>query len=185
MKLELFYEAKPWKVNQEWGVFNPVYNQFGFSRHNGVDIALGSDKRLRAPFECEVTKIAYQPGGAGTYICLLSLNQYEFDDAKAWVEMTYMHLEKTLVPVGKKLFIGEAFAVADNTGFSTGPHTHIAAKRVNKVNGGYVEIDKNEAKNTFNDEKFRNGKYAYDYGISRIWNSLQELALKVAKLIKK
>ena len=167
MILDQYYEAKPWKVNQVWGVKNPIYKQFGFGEHNGTDIAPGKNKKLFAPFDCEVTKIGWQPNGAGLYICVLSLVQYDWEDGKrAWVEKTYMHLESTVAKVGDKLKAGDTLAVPDNTGFSTGPHTHIAAKRVMKVPGGYKDIDTNEAKNTFDDAPYYNGKYAVDIQIS-------------------
>jgi len=39
-KLELFYPAKPYKITQAFGINNPSYLQFGFSQHNGIDIAV-------------------------------------------------------------------------------------------------------------------------------------------------
>ena len=166
MKLSQYYEAKPFIINQAWGVKNPVYEQFGFSRHNGTDCQVGTNGHLYSPFPCEVTKIGWQPSGAGLYVCVLSQSQYDFKDKKAWVEKTYMHLDKVLVKVGDKLNVGDVIAKADNTGFSTGPHTHIASKRVNKTTGGYYEVDKNDAKNTFDDTPFYNGKYAVDEQIT-------------------
>lgn len=186
MKLSLYYEAKPWKINQAWGVENPIYEQFGFKRHNGIDIAPGMDKGLYTPFECFVTKIAYQPTGAGHYICLLSKDEFQFDDGqKAFVEITYMHLEKTLVGVGSSLKVGDKFAVCDNTGFSTGPHTHIAHKRVKKVAGGYVEIDFNDAKGTFNALPHYNGEYAVDQSIKSLQFRVIELANETIRLLNK
>lgn len=184
--MKLFYEAKPWKINQVWGVENPIYEQFGFKRHNGIDVAPGVDKGLYSPFPCVVTKIAYQPTGAGHYICLLSEEEYTFPDGKkAFVEITYMHLEKTLVAVGSKLAVGDKFAVCDNTGFSTGPHTHIAHKRVRKVLGGYVEIDTNDAKGTFDALPFYTEGYAVDKTIKSLQLRVIELAQETIRLLNR
>lgn len=161
MKLEVLYEMHPVRITQDWGVRDPFYEQFGFKEHNGTDYALGDRAELRAGIPCEVTKIGYQHTGAGHYICLLSLEQYDFEDGKrAHVELTYMHLDHTIAEVGQKLATGDLFAIGDNTGASTGPHTHIAPKRVKKTAGGYYEIDKNDAKNTFDIEKYRSGGFA-------------------------
>lgn len=163
--LKVLYEMKPVRITQEWGRKDDFYLQFGFSRHNGTDYALGNKGELRAGIPCEVTKVAYQPNGAGYYICLLSLEQYDFEDGKrAHVELTYMHLDPNfpMASVGSKLAIGDYFATGDNTGVSTGPHTHIAPKRVKKNAGGYYEIDTNGAKNTFDLEKYRPGGHAVD-----------------------
>lgn len=153
----------PVRINQEWGRKDSFYEQFGFKQHNGTDYALGEKGELRCPVPCEVTKIAVQPTGAGLYICLLTLDQYDFEDDKsAFVELTYMHLDHTIASVGQKLAPGELFAIGDNTGASTGSHTHLAPKRVKKRSGGYYTIDKNDANSTFDPEKHRNGTFAKD-----------------------
>lgn len=163
-RFELWYEAQPWVQTQAWGIRDSFYERFGFKLHNGRDFALGYNARLRAPIPCVVTKIGWQENGAGLYICLLTLNEWSFDDGKtAKAELTYMHLDHTVAKVGQILDIGTLFAIGDNTGVSTGPHTHLAPKRVRSKTGGYVEIDKNDAKNTFNDAPYRNGLYAVDY----------------------
>lgn len=183
-KFEQFYEVKPWRVNQVWGVLNPVYAQFGFLRHNGTDVAIGSNKMVFAPFHGEVTKIGNQPGGAGLYICILSKNQYDWEDGeKAWIEKTYMHLEKTIAKVGDVVQPGDILAVPDNTGFSTGPHTHIASKRVRKTLAGYFEVDVNDAKGTFDDSSFYNGKFSVDERINLIKQAI-DLFRKLLPFVK-
>lgn len=154
----------PVRINQEWGRKDSFYEQFGFKQHNGADYALGEKGELRCPVPCEVTKIGWQPNGAGHYICLLTLSQYDFEDGKsAFAELTYMHLDHTIASVGQKLAPGELFAIGDNTGASTGSHTHLAPKRVKKYSGGYRTIDVNDANNTFDPEKHRDGTFAKDF----------------------
>lgn len=181
-KLQVAYEMRPVRITQKWGVKDDFYLQFGFKRHNGTDYALGLRGELRAGIPCTVTKIGWQPTGGGHYICLLSDEQYDFADKKvANVELTYMHLDHTIASVGHKLAPGDLFAIGDNTGASTGPHTHIAPKRVKKTAGGYSEIDMNDAKNTFDIELYRDGNYAVDY----VRLSLLQKVLTLLKLTKK
>ncbi|MCI0565571.1 M23 family metallopeptidase [bacterium] len=165
MQLELWYPVRPYKVNKPWGVPDPVYEAFGFKRHNGEDAALATGQTIRAPFDCEVTKVAFQPTGAGHYVALLSKNEFDAwkhtnDGKKAFVEITFMHCQRTLVVPGQKLKIGDPVALGDNTGFSTGPHTHIAPKRVIKMTGYYSEFDTNDALGTFDPAPYWNKFYA-------------------------
>lgn len=167
MKLELWYPVKPYKANKPWGVLDPIYERFGFKRHNGEDAALATGQVIRAPFDCEVTKTAYEPTGAGNYIALLSLDEFDEwkhvdDGKKAFVEITFMHCLSTIALPGQKLKTGDLAALGDNTGFSTGPHTHIAPKRVVKMTGYYTELDQNDALGTFNPAIYWNGFYAED-----------------------
>lgn len=77
----LYYPVKPWRITQKWGVFRPeVYSQFGFTKHNGVDVPLGEDKRVYAPFDGLTVKTGFQPNGGGTYIGFLSTETYRFPD---------------------------------------------------------------------------------------------------------
>ena len=166
-------EMKPKRITQNWGVRDSFYEQFGFKLHNGTDYALGNRAEIRAGIPSTVTKIGWQPTGGGHYICLLTDQQYEFKDKTvAWAELTYMHLDHTIAVVGQKLAVGDLFAIGDNTGASTGPHCHVAPKRVKKVAGGYNEIDKNDAKNTFDIELYRSGEFAED-----IWKLRQQVSL--------
>lgn len=171
MRLELWYPLKPYTVNKPWGVADPVYERFGFKRHNGEDAALTTGAIIRAPFDCEVVKSAYQQDGAGHYVALLSTG--EFDDwihaggngsggEKAFVEITFMHCHSILAMPGQKLKTGDPVAIGDSTGFSTGPHTHIAPKRVVKHTGFYTELDHNDALGTFDPSPYWNKFYAED-----------------------
>lgn len=161
MRLDLYYEAKPFSVTQVWGVHRPdVYKQFGFTDHNGIDFIPGWNSRLRAPLNATVTKIGWQPKGAGKYITLLSDEAWEFDDGvTARVLIDYMHLQRTLVDVGTKLEAGDLYSIADNTGFSTGPHTHAQYRRVNDRG---MNLDTNAANNSFDPTPYRNGLHAVD-----------------------
>lgn len=187
--LKLLYPVKPHIVNRGWGVKDPVYEQFGFSRHNGVDLALAHGQLILAPFGCRVVKVGCQPGGSGNYICLLSKEAFEFQDGIFHVEITFMHLLDAIAREGDDLVPGNPIARGDSTGFSTGNHTHMAPKRVRVVPGGYIEADHNDAKDTFDPEPFWSGEYAEmkvdPTLVERIKNQISALTKMVAELRKK
>ncbi len=165
MKLELFFPAKPYTITQPYGVYRPdVYKRFGFTRHNGVDFRLGADKLVYAEFPCVVHRTTWQPEGGGLVLSVVSDKEYEFEDGvKAYITADYMHLEKYLVGVSDLVLpTGAPLAVADNTGFSTGPHTHAQYRRVHKKRSRLVDVDKNDANNSFDPEPYRNRKFAKD-----------------------
>lgn len=173
MKLELWYEAKPFSLNQDWGVLHlnskgeNIYEQFGFKFHNGIDIAPGINKRIRAPFPFRVYRTLNQPNGGGITLSIMSTNEYEFEDGKkAHVLVDYLHLDHYIVSNGSG-DTGTLLAIADNTGFSTGIHTHAQYRRVKlHKTKGFVEIDKNDANNSFDPMPYYNGKHAVDFKVS-------------------
>ncbi len=158
-RLTLYYPVIPYIVNRPWGVADVAYQEFGFFRHNGVDLALSTGQPIFAPFDCRVTKIGNEPKGSGLYICLLSRGTHGFDDGKASrVEITLMHLSTVSVIVGATLSVGDLVALGGHTGRTSGSHVHMAPKRV-RMNflGGYRDRDRNDANNTFNPEPYWNG----------------------------
>ena len=98
--LSLYYPVRPHVITRSWGVEDPLYKEFGFTRHNGIDLQLGEGQEIRAPFDCRVTKVATQPHGSGLYVSLLSRSNYTFSDGVSCrVEITFMHLSRTPVSV--------------------------------------------------------------------------------------
>lgn len=158
----LYFPLKPHRVSQKWGIKNDAYQRFGFSRHNGLDIIAHNGQLISSPGEYTVSKIGWQDKGAGLYITLLSEQEFDWEDKKTFVELGFYHLSSTIAKVGDKVRTGDPIAYADNTGFSTGPHTHLAPKRVYKLQGGYINADENDANGTFDPEPFFNGLYAQD-----------------------
>lgn len=162
-RLSLYYECQPFKINQKWGIKDLLYEQFGFSRHNGLDIAHGYNSRLRAPFPFQVYRTLWQPNGGGKVLSIVSLEKYDFPDGKKYhVLMDYMHLDKYVKTQGQGM-TGDLIAIAGNTGLSTGPHTHIQARRVKKSGSSWVDLDKNDANGSFDQLPYYNGLYAVNY----------------------
>lgn len=173
-KLELWHPCNPYIETQAWGLYNPAYQQFGFSRHNGRDFLLGSDKKLYAPIRARVTWVVDQIGGAGVHFIMNTLEKYDFPDGvSCYVEITLMHCEKILVSVGQEVAVGDVLAIADNTGFSTGPHTHMRCRRIR--DDGTL-IDNNDANGSFDHAPYFNGYSAQLGGLAR-------MAIQLAKLV--
>lgn len=159
-KLELYYPAKPYVETQAWGIYNPAYLQFGFSKHNGRDFLLGTNKSLYAPCDSVVLGTGYVEKGAGNYISLRTAGKVSFNDmADSYVTLVFMHMESISVKAGQTLKAGDFLGIADNTGFSTGPHTHLACYRSDELGN---KLDKNEANGTFDHYPYFNRYYAQD-----------------------
>lgn len=188
-KPSFYYVAYPYKVNQAWGIYNPVYERFGFTRHNGTDIALGTDKVLYAPFDYTVVRTGNQPEGGGIFLGIMS-EEFDFLDGKYRVLLDLLHCEKLLAAEGRVGKTGDVLAIADNTGFSTGPHTHLQARRVKNWNysvgnaASWKYVDKNEANGSFDMEPYWNGKYAKEVNLVRQVTILQ-MVQKLLGLKKK
>ncbi len=162
-KLELYYETQPWRVTQKWGIHDPAtYLRFGFSDHNGIDIAHGYNSRIRAPFDYHVIGTMWQPQGGGMVLSIVSKEAYEAPGGEAHVRLDYLHLAKYIKASGDGN-TGDLLCLAGNTGFSTGPHTHIKATWVVPNGNKWKEVEKNKADNTFDQLPYYNGLYAVDY----------------------
>ena len=159
-KFELYYPTKPFQLNQAWGILNLSYQKFGFTRHNGVDIAMPLDKKLRCPIRMKIIAQEYFPEGGGNQVKALTTEKWEFPDSKTcYVMMAFMHNEKFLHNVGDVLEIGDEIAIPDSTGFSTGPHIHFGCYR---LNDDMTFIDSNEAQNSFDPMPYFNKYFAQD-----------------------
>lgn len=172
MRFPFPYPVNPWSVTQPWGVYDPRYKQFGFTAHNGVDCRLGADRTIYAPHAGTVVRAytkengLWQPAGGGVFLTTLTDEQYDFDDGqKCYVLEDFLHCERLLVKDGDHVEVGQAIAIADNTGFSTGPHTHIQLRRevmqpytgqpglspfrIRGNDYALFDVDKNNANNSF------------------------------------
>jgi hypothetical protein len=65
-----------------------------------------------------------------------------------------------LVPEGYKPALGELIMIADNTGFSTGIHTHLGLYRVNHIQRMIQKLDTNDAEGSSDPSLFFTDRYA-------------------------
>lgn len=190
MKLELSYPAKPYIVNQGWGISNPgLYSAFGFTRHNGVDFQFSRDKRVRAEIPCFHYKSGFQPNGGGIYASYLSTMRYEREDGLiAYVLIDYLHLEKILTVEGQNLETGFPLAIPDNTGAaSTGPHTHGQYRWVNwnENKTQLMDCDINDANGSFDPTPYYDGLFAEDIFKVGVLAKIRDLYLRILQLLSK
>lgn len=158
-KLDLFYPLKPLRINQAFGIKNPSYEQFGFSKHNGWDYALDPDLIAGAMCDMEVYDVGFN-SGAGNYVRARTPSPVEAEGRVGYVAFMYMHAKECLVKEGQILKAGDPIMVCDNTGFSTGNHLHISAYFVNELNEklpGNPETD-----HCFDFSRYYNGYFADD-----------------------
>lgn len=166
--LKIYDPFEPFLITQKWGVPNPMYREagFDFDRHNGIDCRPSTTLKtfpIYCPLENSfVYKVKYSPKGGGHEIWLLTetpVEMFERKDCHALIVL--FHNDKVLVPEGYKPKLGELIAVGDNSGFSTGPHSHLGLYRV-LYNRSLTYIDDNDANRSFDPGLFRTKNSAVD-----------------------
>lgn len=166
MNPRLYYPAKPYVITQGWGILNPSYNQFGFSKHNGQDFLIGKDNLTHCPLKSEVVEAGYDQY-KGYFVRLISVDEFIFNGQRCKIGMVFMHHEKILCKTGDILDVGGVMGIPDNTGFSTGPHTHGSYYHLGLNAGQWnLRLDTDTAtNNTFDPQPFWSGYHAQDYGV--------------------
>lgn len=159
-KLEVFLPVKPLITTQAFGIFNPAYKPFGFTKHNGVDMLVNDGQPAYAPMDCIVIETGYN-SGAGNYVKIKTLEPVEAEGTTAVVCLMFMHGKEIKVARGEHLKAGDLLMLCDNTGFSTGHHLHVSAffidSEYRKMQVGSVDTDW-----CFDWSKYCNWFYAVD-----------------------
>ncbi|MCC9621608.1 peptidoglycan DD-metalloendopeptidase family protein [Thalassospira sp. MA62] len=97
--------------------FGSASGQFGYTFHNGLDIAAKTGTPVYAAEAGKVTKVS-SSGPYGNHI------QIEHNvDGQKWTTV-YAHLHKVDVKTGQSVRQGESIGQIGNTGNSSGPHLH-------------------------------------------------------------
>lgn len=122
-------------LTQAFGVNPDIYARFQVKQpdgtlgpmrgHNGLDFKVPTGTVMKAPFAGKVIEATFDRDGYGNYI--------KIEDGKQGVVMA--HMERILVGVGAMVNEGEAVAVSDNTGYSTGPHLHLGYYKLPRDRG--------------------------------------------------
>jgi hypothetical protein len=166
--LEIFWPFKPYIITQKWGKITDAYskqfNDPNFQQHNGVDGNTGGKPPTGWPVYCpvegfKVAGVMYEENGGGNELWLESKQPMRIFDQDCYARIFLCHAEKILVKPGYEPALGELLMIADNTGFSTGPHTHLGLYRID-ANGN--KLDTNHATGSFDPELFFTGEYAVD-----------------------
>ncbi len=194
MSPKLYRTMKPQIFSQGWGTFNPtVYQQFGFTRHNGRDLKLSPSAKIYAPFDYVVARRGYQPEGGGNFVGLISLDSFDFPsftcttpenviipfkEGKYQILSDFLHCQTILVNEGDKGHAGDLIAIGDNTGFSTGPHCHQQDRRIIWDGKVITTVDTNDANNSFDPTQFESTIYAED-----IPSTIVSLRQQIAQLM--
>lgn len=92
--------------------------------HTGIDVATYTGTPLPSVSEGEVVRVLNDAS------CGIGLKVRNGD-----TDVIYCHLSEVHVKVGEKVGLGEIIGKTGNTGNSSGPHLHLAAKE----NGQYVD----------------------------------------------
>jgi len=93
---------------------------------------------------------------------LLSKEKPHMFERECYAYIVLAHAEKILVPVGYEPKLGELLMIGDNTGFSTGPHTHLGLYRVDYDGARFTYLDSNGANGSFDPNLFRTRTSAVD-----------------------
>lgn len=165
--MKLYYPHRPYLVTQKWGVYNPAYEQLGFKNHNGIDSFTGkvdwqgkviSEYAVVCPAEgMYVERVQYAPEGGGHEIFLRTKGEVEVGGVKCHLRIILCHAKKILVKAGYEPALGELIMVADNTGFSTGIHTHTGVYRLDKKGN---KLDINDATGSYDPDLLYTGEFA-------------------------
>lgn len=126
-------------ISQLWGENPHIYSGISYDGvplkgHNGIDFLTPNGTQLLAVADGVVAEVvANDPSGFGMYVKL----------RHSWGESLYAHMQSTSVQVGQSVRRGDAIGRSNNTGFSFGPHLHLAI-RVNPYNrqdgwGGFTD----------------------------------------------
>lgn len=130
---DIIRPIEPFELTQGFGGNAAAYARFGLKGHNGWDLRTKfpdtpqGRRSILASWLMEFYKQANEGNdGYGLYfetICKL----------KSIWKITFGHCHSVDHFVSKNE--GENMAISDNTGNSTGPHTHITTKRIKIVDG--------------------------------------------------
>ena len=106
----------------------------------------------------------YQPQGGGNELWLISDEPVQIFERLAHAYIPLCHAKTVLVKEGDKPALGQLLMIADNTGFSTGIHTHMGLYRVdlNPTTGGIIKLDTNAAEGSYDPSLFFTDQYAVD-----------------------
>lgn len=134
--MRIFREVAINHITQPFGAnYVPWYKQHGLKGHNGVDWRCNNGDKVYWGCDIRGTVDRLESdkwGGLGLDIIT--------EDKDGIFKHRYWHLQKFLVKPGDVVESGQAIALADNTGHSTGSHLHRGLKRMSRDKNGNLHI---------------------------------------------
>ena len=146
-KLSLFYPLTPYRINQGWGVNGEYYRANGINilGHNGIDLGVYHGQPVYASHDG--TAFYEQDDSQGQGVVIISDKAYDYKGGQSFFKTIYWHLCDPLKepqhasPIykfsqganngkGMQVKAGDLIGFADNTGFSSGDHTHFGLKPI-------------------------------------------------------
>jgi len=130
----------PYRISQKYGQNALNYDKLGIPgllKHDGVDIAVPTGTPLFYPHDGIITAFENKvpanqhTGGYGNFLRFLVV-----DDGKNYDWILGHMLPGFKAKVGMFVEQGDLLANVDNTGFSTGPHTHLGVRKIVLGHGG-------------------------------------------------
>lgn len=166
------FPFKPFIVTQQWGnpsdAYSTQFNDPNFTRHNGVDANVGRSGDIAYqttfPVYCpvenfRVESVTWDPKGGGNQLTLFSMDPVIIGGKQCYARIFLCHGKKILVKENDVVQRGQLLMIGDNTGFSTGPHTHIGLYRTDASGN---KLDKNGATGSYNPALCFSGEFAID-----------------------
>jgi hypothetical protein len=166
------FPFKPFIVTQQWGnpsdAYSTQFNDPNFTLHNGVDANVGRSGDIAYqttfPVYCpvenfRVESVTWDPKGGGNQLSLFSLDPVIVGGVECYARIFLCHGKKILVKEKDVVQRGQLLMIANNTGFSTGPHTHIGLYRTDASGN---KLDSNHATGSFNPALCYSGEFAID-----------------------
>lgn len=121
-----------WLVTQWYGERPDVYAQFGLRGHNGVDLGVWTGTQLRAIQAGVIAEVAFDSSGYGLYVKqIVDDPLWPEDKDRQWLWAHGLVDDagwQTFVIVGQRVNAGDLLMLSDNSGFSSGPHLHLATR---------------------------------------------------------
>lgn len=107
-------DINKYPITQKFGENPDMYKRFGLLGHNGIDMGCPTGTKILAPHSGKVIEATSDPTGYGLYI------KIENDKEGS----VLAHNQSFLVKVGDQVNEGQEIAISNNTGNSTGSHSH-------------------------------------------------------------
>jgi hypothetical protein len=172
MYLKIYWPMKPYVITQIWGkpsnAYSTQFNDPNFKQHNGIDANVGRSGDIayqtQFPIYCpvegfRVESVSYEANGGGNQISLVSIDSMQIGNKLCYARIWLCHGKKVLVKQNYEPKLGELLMIGNNTGFSTGPHTHMGLYRVD----GYGDkLDSNFATGSIDPSLFFANEYAIE-----------------------